>query len=329
MKISIICPTYNCEKYIKDCIDSVIAQDYLNWELIIVDDGSTDRTPQIVDCFLKRDNRIKYFFKKNEGQGIARNYGLNYATGDYITFLDADDYLDNNYLSQVVPFIKNKTPDVISTNFKYIKKDKSITISLSKETKEFGFCESYDCFLKDNIFHSAPWAKFYSAAFINKNGIAFPSFKAREDSYFLNYVFCLSNISLALPLFGYNVRIREGSTEGSPFNVEKLHSIDSGKIAIELCLKHHPSLIDSAHAYYYKKCLGVAIEYCRSLKVYKSENVRSIIANNIKISLQYSTTKKDKKSGLLFLKSPSKLRKKILFLDKINAAKRKIKRLFG
>ena len=93
MKITIIIPVYNVEKYIDRCIESIIRQTYRNLEIILVDDGSPDHCPQICDEYAKKDNRIKVVHKKNEGQGLARNDALNIASGDYVTFVDSDDFL--------------------------------------------------------------------------------------------------------------------------------------------------------------------------------------------------------------------------------------------
>lgn len=107
--VSVIMPAYNAEKYILEAIMSVIHQTYAKWELVVVDDGSTDATAAIVKELLAADNRIKYVFQDNGGQGKARNNGLNYSTGKYIAFLDADDlWLPEKLRVQVEAISKNK-----------------------------------------------------------------------------------------------------------------------------------------------------------------------------------------------------------------------------
>lgn len=95
--ISVIVPVYNGEYHISKCIESVLEQTYSKWELIIIDDGSEDSTQKIINQFAERDKRIKYYFQKNQGAGMARNNGIARASGDYIVFLDSDDYIDENY----------------------------------------------------------------------------------------------------------------------------------------------------------------------------------------------------------------------------------------
>ena len=116
MKFSVIVPTYNREEYIIKCIDSVLDQTYTKFEVIIVDDGSTDNTEKLVKKY--QDKRIKYFKNKNHGIGYSRNFGINKATGDYILFLDSDDYLDENMLEEVSKQIDNH--DILIFNYKEI-----------------------------------------------------------------------------------------------------------------------------------------------------------------------------------------------------------------
>lgn len=94
--ISVIIPVYNAEKYLKTCLDSLISQTYTNFEVLCVDDGSTDHSLNILRFYEKKDNRIKVFTQENAGPAAARNKALQYATGDYISFVDADDYLIEN-----------------------------------------------------------------------------------------------------------------------------------------------------------------------------------------------------------------------------------------
>ncbi len=103
MKISVIVPVYNAEEYLKNCIMSVVRQTYDNWELILVDDGSSDGSLSIADLAAEKDERIRVIHQKNAGPGAARNRGIKEALGDYVVFLDSDDYIDKNYFQLLVP----------------------------------------------------------------------------------------------------------------------------------------------------------------------------------------------------------------------------------
>lgn len=110
ISISVIVPVYNAEKYLKTCLDSLISQTYTNFEVLCVDDGSTDHSLNILRFYEKKDNRIKVFTQKNAGPAAARNKALQYATGDYISFVDADDYLVENAFKILVKVAGEKEP---------------------------------------------------------------------------------------------------------------------------------------------------------------------------------------------------------------------------
>lgn len=100
--VSIIVPVYKAEKYIRKCLDSIITQTFVDWEAILVDDGSPDRCGKICDEYAKQDDRIKTFHIENSGVSSARNLGLRKSIGKYICFVDADDYLDVDYVSSLL-----------------------------------------------------------------------------------------------------------------------------------------------------------------------------------------------------------------------------------
>lgn len=110
--ISVIIPIYNCEKYIGRCINSVLSQSFTDYELILVNDGSKDSSPQICDKYAKSDNRIKVIHQKNSGVSAARNNGVKKATGEYVTFIDADDWVAPNFLETLITACKNNNAQI-------------------------------------------------------------------------------------------------------------------------------------------------------------------------------------------------------------------------
>lgn len=111
--ISIIVPIYNVEKYLPQCLDSIINQTYKNLEIILIDDGSTDNSGKICDKYKLLDNRIIVIHKSNGGLSDARNTGINIATGDYISFVDADDFIDKNMYTILFQKINTTNADII------------------------------------------------------------------------------------------------------------------------------------------------------------------------------------------------------------------------
>lgn len=111
--ISIIVPVYNVEKYLSKCVESILTQTYTDFELILVDDGSTDRSGKICDEYILKDSRIKVFHQQNKGVSAARNLGIENAQGEYITFIDSDDYITSQYLSDLAKY----DSDIVASGF--------------------------------------------------------------------------------------------------------------------------------------------------------------------------------------------------------------------
>lgn len=116
MKVSVVVPVYNAEKYLEKCLCSVISQTYEDWELIAIDDGSSDNSYKILEAFAKRDFRIKIGKKEREGPGLTRNAALERATGDFVVFLDADDYIEPDYFELLKREADIKHADVVFTD---------------------------------------------------------------------------------------------------------------------------------------------------------------------------------------------------------------------
>lgn len=139
MKVSIIIPVYNVEKYLEKCLDSVINQTYKQIEIIIINDGSNDATLDIIKKYSKENKKIKYISQKNSGQSIARNKGLSIATGDYIMFVDGDDYIDESMVEELIkPCLEDKEIEISFCDyyldnegekiFDYVIKEKNIIL---------------------------------------------------------------------------------------------------------------------------------------------------------------------------------------------------------
>lgn len=172
VKISIIIPVYNAEKYIKECINSVIKQDYNNWELILIDDGSTDNSSTICREFIIKDKRIKYIHQTNSGVSVARNTGLAHANGEWVMFLDADDQIKTQTLSKVQESMKDH--DIIRFE----------AIDSFSKIMELPSCESKDYLLE--VLHRktflAIWGGIYKKSLFIENHISFdPELKYGED----------------------------------------------------------------------------------------------------------------------------------------------------
>lgn len=168
-KVSIIVPIYNVERYIERCVTSLINQDYANIEIILVDDGSPDNSAAIIDNLCQRDKRIRIIHKENGGVSSARNAGVNAATGDYIMFVDGDDWVEYNYVSYFLNLIKvNQCAVGMNTNNFYV--DSSIHTSDNMYTVSAE--KAIEWIYMGRLF-VAVWNKIYSAKILRETGVRF------------------------------------------------------------------------------------------------------------------------------------------------------------
>lgn len=198
MKISIIIPVYNSKKYLNKCLDSIKNQTYKNLEVILVDDGSTDNSLEICKNYEKKDKRFKVFHKKNGGTSSARNYGLKQATGDYITFMDNDDYVNNkDAFNNIYNQLKKTNPDILFHNCIYYWEDKN---SFTKPNTNFDRnkiidqekYESLKYLIKEGIFTYTVWDKVIKADLVKDNNLKFTEGMRNEDTEFSLKLFELS-----------------------------------------------------------------------------------------------------------------------------------------
>lgn len=182
--ISVIIPAYNCEKYLKASVKSVLLQNYKNFELLIINDGSTDYTSALCEKLKLLDSRIKVFHKENGGLSDARNYGIKRANGKYICFLDADDTYNENYLLELLKLIKQNDVllavcgyvEVFSDGKKRYSKVLETDSVLSQE-------EVIEQFALNKIFTAHAWTKMYDARLFKK--VEFPKGKNYEDIFIM------------------------------------------------------------------------------------------------------------------------------------------------
>ncbi len=165
---SAIVPVYNAEKYLHRCVESIIAQSYISWECILVDDGSTDSSGIICDEFQKKDSRIKVIHQKNSGVSVARNSGLNAASGLWIIFVDADDWLESNALEKAVFIATSYNAQIVQWNYNYVGEN-------IKQTDELFEGELY---IKSDtivpLWFGMVWSRMYSKVMLDHYSIRFP-----------------------------------------------------------------------------------------------------------------------------------------------------------
>lgn len=233
-KISVIIPIYNVEKYLNKCVESVVNQTYKNLEIILVDDGSPDKCPQICEEWAKKDNRIKVIHKQNGGLSDARNYGINKSSGDYLIFIDSDDYISLDCIEILYNSLKNNNSKISVA--RYINVMDGIVVdnlTFSKKTYEFSIVDYwnnyFEAILDKKYDVSSPYiiacCKLFKKELFDQ--IEFPLGKINEDEFTTYKVIdkCDKIIFVDQPLY-YYLR-RTGSIMNSLSFEKSLDSIEA------------------------------------------------------------------------------------------------------
>lgn len=190
--LSVIVPVYNVEDYLHKCIDSIINQTFTELEIILVNDGSTDGSPQICDEYAKKDLRIKVIHQRNAGVSVARNNGINAATGDYITFVDSDDWLECTMYENMCNITKSEqSTDIVMCDFKTVKHNKEDEISANIRkgfySKSQIITELYPTLLVTEDFGRIPiisvWACLFKRSLIVGQNISFDALLMYSEDY--------------------------------------------------------------------------------------------------------------------------------------------------
>lgn len=273
--ISVIIPVYNVEKYLKNCLDSVIKQTYNNIEIILVDDGSPDNCPDICDEYASKDTRINVIHKQNGGLSDARNVGIEQARGKYITFIDSDDDVEEKYVEYLYNLlIKNNTKMSIAAHTVVSEKNK-INFGSGYLDKVLSTEECLDRMLCEKGFSVSSCAKLYSKELFGN--VKFPKGKLNEDNG-TTYKLILQCDKIA---YGnkciYNYYKRENSIMTSKFNLKKLDLIELTDEMCDKIDKIYPKLKDATN----KKRITSRFSILRQMLVGKLDNEQKIIAEEL------------------------------------------------
>ena len=206
--ISVIVPVYNVEKYLEECVNSIINQTYKNLEIILVDDGSKDNSSKMCDELAKKDSRIKVIHKENGGISDVRNVGIENSRGKYIQFIDSDDFMEDNMIETLYKDILENEADVSMCSY-YLFKDGVKTTDATYKKEIYNKEQILKEILLDERVRSYLWNKLFKKSLFS--GIYFPKGKVFEDIYVIPFIFEKSNkvVFNNIPLYYY--RQREGS----------------------------------------------------------------------------------------------------------------------
>ena len=288
--ISIIIPIYNGEKYLKVCLDSILAQTYTHFELILVDDGSTDTSSQICDAYAESDSRVITYHISNGGVSHARNYGINVAKGGWITFIDCDDWITPDYLKDFAS--QNLEPSTL-----YIIQADKVENGKIKPWpylyKE-GICKlkaGNERIIDKLLVYGTPWGKFFNSAVVKENKILFDEqISNHEDTlFYFEYIRRIKNIRILSSRYYYRIE----STGSLSKNMAKYQDFlySSSRITDELnCLIQSNGLKNgnfrrTRHLIQYIKTKAIRSSFFRNESDVEKEDVLKIV--NRKDILKY------------------------------------------
>ena len=284
-KVSILMPAYNAEQYISDAVVSIINQTFADWELVIVDDCSTDSTGKICDDFSYIDNRIKVFhMPSNFGISEAKNQALYKASGEYIAFCDDDDIMEKAALLDNMKLAEKYNPQIVRWSYKTVNVDENgcVTRIIDRKCEDGIYLKRGDIFSNYRNIHSmlsCDWTALYKRSFLNDNNILFNTkfrYGGEDTEFNINALRYAEKIVMNSNSY-YNWYLRKGHSTTSRRNVNFCYSM------IEVARKEHDLIMHNCIDYktiwmeyneFYKKLI---LDYACNLKLEEKKSINSLL----------------------------------------------------
>lgn len=260
IKLSIIIPVHNAEKFLKKCLDSVINQTLTEIEIICIDDGSNDRSCQILEAYSKFDSRVKIISQQNNSPGASRNLGLEISIGEYVGFVDSDDYIDLDYFEKLYNAAVRNNADIACAGI--IRKRKCTQKYRLYYSKEEVFEKINDkleaCTSIDGSYVWNVWNKIYKKSFLENLSINFENLPCYEDVNFTIMALFNSNRLTTVPnVFYWYVVNNKSLVKSSQTKEKQLAKYNAHKKMLQYCFQNNIKLSDSSYIITKKKfCLG-------------------------------------------------------------------------
>lgn len=307
--ISVIVPIYKVERFLSQCIDSIIKQTYKNLEIILVNDGSPDKCGEICEDYAQKDNRIQVIHKKNGGLSDARNAALDIAKGEYITFIDSDDYITNDYIEYLWHILSNNNADISAVVHKsFIDGETPITTTTSRKVEVLSTNEYLSKIFYQSDVNTGAQTKLFKKELFND--IRFPKGFIYEDLLTIYRLITQSTTIVISNYMGYLYRERNESIMGSPFS--ELKYISAIKVINQLTndKKQYPKKIQKAID---ARITGFLFNIFLQIPIQESEKKRVITTEinkrRLSVIFNYKTRIKDKIACLISFISYSLLYK--------------------
>lgn len=279
--ISIIVPIYNVGKYLPRCIESILNQTFNNFELILVNDGSTDNSGVVCDDYEKKDTRIKIVHKSNGGVSSARNAGLYVAKGEYIGFVDPDDYIDKNMYEKLYRLCIDNNSDIAICRFNREINGKIQNKESTEEIIELNNMEAMNELFKGNLYRFSLCNKLFSKKCFND--VLFPEERIHEDLSTTYKLFDNSKKTVYINYCGYIYVRRENSILTSTYNEKRLQAFIAWDEIIEFIDKNYYEIIEQVIATFTYWCVDNILYILNQVNNSKKKN------NYLNIIQKYTT----------------------------------------
>lgn len=229
--ISIIVPVYNVEAYLRKCIDSILAQTYKSIEVILVDDGSSDQSPEICDNYAKEDSRVTVMHQKNGGLSDARNTGIEAVSGSWISFIDSDDWIEEDFIERLLNLATRHKADIGICGHRKVLEGGVVEATTIKPKPQATAMNNLDA-LRDLLTRQRcggvmTWNKLYRAHIFTDNNIRFPKGRVHEDNFTTYKTLYYANKVAYMDEPLYNYLQRGDSIMGEPFSLKRLDILDA------------------------------------------------------------------------------------------------------
>lgn len=258
-RIGIIIPVYNVENYVKRCIESILNQTFQDFEVVLIDDSSTDKSGDICDEYARSDKRIVVIHKENEGPSAARNCGLDNNNSEYIVFVDADDSIDRQYLEIMYQCVKTKRADIGICGQLYMYEGEDIKSSVVNfhdiilKAEDISKTEAYRKMLLSKQATVCAWGKIYHRNLFCS--IRYPVGELYEDCGIIDQIIEKSSKIVYIPYAGYLYWVRQGSITHGRITQKHIRAIDNVRHLSNFILAEYPELEAVTRAFFLLNCM--------------------------------------------------------------------------
>ena len=253
--ISVIVPVYNVEAYLDRCVGSIVGQTYKDLEIILVDDGSKDRSPQMCDEWARKDARIKVIHKENGGAATARNKGISIASGEYIVFIDSDDWIESSMFEVLLNAMQEEKADIVECKLDWFGDGEEPCRYEGSPIQRILYDTggALEELIRERRLHQTPVNKLYRRELMK--GIPFEEGRICEDEYWTYQIFGQAKKIMLLDVVLYHYYQSSGSVMRAPYSLKRLACIDAYEQRLEYVSKRFPKLVSLANRTYLGACI--------------------------------------------------------------------------